>query len=522
VSWGGAFETWLASGQTLYPRYMLEVETIPEAPGGSGTIPGEIIGTDGGHVAVRFQAQSVNPRSWESTVGAFSVDLNTTDIEGLMETVRRGSPISLLMGAPGWERDAFERVALGRLVNVTAPDAAGPVFRLGCADLFSLPSRFDTQNGNLLLFSGTYAAGSTTTLSADYDSVSPDGSISLASTAALGRPTGGEYLVMVTPTGGGDPFYLVGSAKGASSMTIDTPGANRYGTTRVDANSGDTVTFLSLLRGHPLDLIRQILTSTGNGINGTYDVLPEAWGLALPDHLIDHVDIGQYIEGVNFPSSTYEWSLILSAPLTSGFVQLRSIFAEAGFFLTVHEGQITCRAAQDPRDPIVGPFWSITPDDIDSDRPLTWEAWDAQVASELSGVIVNGPTQADGTLMGSHTELGSTNITTAPAYPASLYPRTLSHAWHLTDNVCQETAERLYPWHATVPERLSIPMAGLIHHRLGLGTLVEVTIPTVYSRDAGGPLIQRTGMVVRQAPDWQRGPVVDVVLLPNSSTSPHG
>ena len=517
MSWGGAFETWLDSDSARYPRWLLEIETIPGGPGGSGTVAEAIL--DG---APAFQAQTVNPHTWEPTVGAFSVDVITDDIESLMETARRGSPVSIKMGAQGWDYSAFERVAIGRITNISTADALGSRYRVSCADLLSAPTRFDTSNGNLQLFSGTYEAGSTTTLTADYDASVPDTSISLASTTALGRPTGGSYLVLVTPDSGDPPFYLVGSGKTASSMTIDTPGANRYGTTRVNAANGSTVTFVSLLRGHPLDLLRQILTSTGNGTNGTYDVLPEAWGLAFPDALIDHLDIEQYRAAVNFPSSTYEWSLIIAAPLTSGVVQLRSVFAQAGLFLTVHEGQITCRAAQNPRTPGVGPFYTITPDDVDGERAVGWEGWDAQVPHEQSGVVVNGPTNADGTLAGSHTEVGSANISTAPAYPADLYPRTLAHAWHLTDNVCNEVADRLYVWSATVPERFTIPMAGLIHHRLGVGALVTVTLPRLYSRDAGGSLFSRVGMVVRQAPDWTRGPTLDVCILPNSSTSPQG
>jgi len=518
MTWSGAFTTWLDSGETLYPRYLLEIETIAGGPGGSGTVAEEILSAE----SPSFQAQTVNPQTWEPTVGAFSIDVITDDIEGLMETARRGSPVSLKMGRSGWDYSAFERIAVGRITNISASNLPGNRYRVSCADLFSLPTRFDRTTSDPQLFGGGLPVGETTTLTADYDSVTPDTTISLASTAALDRPTGGSYLVLVTPSGGGAPFYLVGSSKGASSMTIDTPGADRYGTVRVDAASGSTVTFLALLRGHPLDLVRQIFTSTGNGTNGTYDVLPEAWGLALPDMLIDHIEISRHRAKVNFPSSTYEWSLIVATPMVSGFAQVRSLLAEAGLFMVIHEGQVAIRAAQNPREAGTGPFWTITPENVDSTRPLGWEAWDAQVPHEQSTVVVNGPTNAGGTLTATEQAGGSANIATAPAYPGSLYPRTLSHAWHLTSNVCSECADRIYPWFVTVPERFTIPMAGLIHHRLTPGTIVTVTLPRLYSRDAGGSLFQRTGMVVRQAPDWTRGPVVDVCLLPNSSTSPQG
>ena len=43
----------------------------------------------------------------------------------------------------------------------------------------------------------------------------------------------------------------------------------------------------TLLTGIPYDLILKILTSTGAGTNGVYDVLPVTWGLAIPQSMID-------------------------------------------------------------------------------------------------------------------------------------------------------------------------------------------------------------------------------------------
>jgi len=53
-----------------------------------------------------------------------------------------------------------------------------------------------------------------------------------------------------------------------------------------EANEENLIT----LRGNPIDLILQIMTSTGNGTNGVYDVLEETQGLGIDQALVDIVE----------------------------------------------------------------------------------------------------------------------------------------------------------------------------------------------------------------------------------------
>jgi len=51
----------------------------------------------------------------------------------------------------------------------------------------------------------------------------------------------------------------------------------------LDATKDSTV----VIRDNPINLLLQIMTSTGNGTNGIYDVLPAGWGLNIDQSLVD-------------------------------------------------------------------------------------------------------------------------------------------------------------------------------------------------------------------------------------------
>lgn len=63
-----------------------------------------------------------------------------------------------------------------------------------------------------------------------------------------------------------------------------------------------------VLTGNPLTLALQVLMSTGAGTNGTYDVLDESDGLAIPQALVDVAGI-ETLRDAHFPSDSYEFSI---------------------------------------------------------------------------------------------------------------------------------------------------------------------------------------------------------------------
>lgn len=81
--------------------------------------------------------------------------------------------------------------------------------------------------------------------------------------------------------------------------------------TAAAAHSIDTqLDNLVVLQGNPLTLALQILTSTGAGTNGPYDVLPACAGLAIPQANIDvakfEAERNRWITGVNFRFEEFE------------------------------------------------------------------------------------------------------------------------------------------------------------------------------------------------------------------------
>ncbi len=61
----------------------------------------------------------------------------------------------------------------------------------------------------------------------------------------------------------------------------------QLGTTATTHEINDTISGFYVLQGNPFDIALQILTSTGNGTNGPYDVLPANAGLAIDQSLVD-------------------------------------------------------------------------------------------------------------------------------------------------------------------------------------------------------------------------------------------
>ncbi len=86
-------------------------------------------------------------------------------------------------------------------------------------------------------------------------------------------------------------YLFLGSE--AISYTGTTPGSftgcarGQLGTTPQTGSIGDQPVNLIVLQGQPLTLALEILTSTGSGANGPFDILPACAGLAIPYQQVD-------------------------------------------------------------------------------------------------------------------------------------------------------------------------------------------------------------------------------------------
>ena len=100
-------------------------------------------------------------------------------------------------------------------------------------------------------------------------------------------------------------------------------------------------------KGHPIDILLKILTSTGDGTNGPFDKYPRSWGLGVPIELISEAAFNQARRILQLSSGNYHWRLLIEQEQADPSTFISQIFNPAGIWLCVRQGQIICRLARD-------------------------------------------------------------------------------------------------------------------------------------------------------------------------------
>lgn len=106
-----------------------------------------------------------------------------------------------------------------------------------------------------------------------------DGTLTVSNTGAFPSATAGVCYLLV------DQEAISYTGTTPTSFTGCTRGA--LGTVAAGYSAGTEARNLVVLQGNPLTLALQILTSTGLGTNGVYDILPACAGLAIPQALVN-------------------------------------------------------------------------------------------------------------------------------------------------------------------------------------------------------------------------------------------
>jgi hypothetical protein len=343
--------------------------------------------------APQWTPPTLSVMGWASTMGGFTFRLRRW--KDAVETLRRGYVVVMRMGFSGWPVEDFQTVTFGRLrglrieggichVSVDGPDSM-------------MVSRQSVGENASTLFGSVFA---TDTVAVNYTTGLT--TLTVGSTTGFEAETGGTGVVQVTPNTG-DPFYLTYSAKAATTFTV--AAADRFGTTRAAANIGNTVREVGYVTGHPMNMIRQVLLSTGAGTNGAWDDLPETWGLGIPEEYVAVGDIAIWksryepgsgpavdLDWVIDPTATIEQSLafdrfgiptasvntlVYGSPV-SGLDLFRTL-SPLGIWTTLRQGEITVRAA------LLGTRYSLSADktgsivDDDVSEILSVEPWDSRI-----------------------------------------------------------------------------------------------------------------------------------------------
>lgn len=364
-------------------------------------------GADPDLLSVQWQPPALSVVGWASTMGGFTFSLRRWS--SAVDVLRRGYIIRLRMGFSGWAAEDFETISFGRLRGMRIQGAECMVSVDGPDSMFV--SRQSIGSNSSMLFGSVFAS---TALSGNY--AVADGILNVSSTSGFERQTSGTGVVQVTPTAG-DPFYLTYTGTTANTFT-GCSAAGRFGTTAGSALVGALVKEVGYVYGHPHSMLRKLMLSTGDGTNNaTWDVLPETWGLGIPQELVNVNDIGIWkgryepgsgplvdLDWVVDPSATISRSLefkygypvdvvssLVYGQPYDGLSFVRTL-QPLGIWTTLRQGQITVRNALPATRYTLSRYVTDSIVDEDVGEIIDVEPWDSRVLQQYRTV-----TATDGT-----------------------------------------------------------------------------------------------------------------------------
>ncbi len=196
------------------------------------------------------------------TVGILDVDGYVTNLAFLYQMANR--VVTVKQGFQGMSEAAYSTVFKGRVLNYTL-DADNSFWKFSISDF-----QRDTKQDIFTALTKTTAPVGI-----------GDATISVSNTAQFATATAGQFYFRIDDE--------VISYTGVTSTTFTGCVRGELGTAAAVHNADTQTANLVVLEGNPLTLALQILTSTGLGTNGTYDVLPASCGLAIPEDQVNVV-----------------------------------------------------------------------------------------------------------------------------------------------------------------------------------------------------------------------------------------
>lgn len=243
---------------------------------------------------------------------------------------------------------APERIILGQSRDVSGIGPQSIVSGWGALSLvISRPlARTSPSTNDAALFANCQDTGHSLALSSAFNSGAT--SLQFASAPPMQRETGAPGAVLVTPASGADPYIVTYTGVSGNNLTGVSASAI-FGTTRTNAGAGSVVQEVCLINKHPVSMALAVLTSTGTGANGSADTLPESWGLAVPESLIDVQGFTDAATALNasLPSGSFLVHTVETTPQGPPLTWLQGELARYGLWLCTRQGQITIRAALD-------------------------------------------------------------------------------------------------------------------------------------------------------------------------------
>ena len=350
MSWDLEFVGSLNSS-SLYVKYRLEFIGVLNALGEPFSVSEDqgIIQIARG--SIRITGSRVIPQRWSVSFGGFSLQL-TGDIRSILPKMRKGQLAVLQCSI---NRSGYRNLAIGSLDTISGQRG---LFSLGFKDLLSaLQTSLDTRAGTVFSttdpphFSLFYEVGRTTT-STGSDFGTGDTTLNLTD-ASFFKKAGSKGIAKCINDGvggGNEEFYVFWDNSTSTTLTISGT-ANYNNTTRVPLKSGSTVKYCAWLQGEPYEIIASILTSTGTGNNGEFDVYPVEWGIGgkIDKQIFDLSDAKRASKEITRSTGgDYDIGFAVESPLTNGFRSIVDIFLAVGIFPVYRQDSISIRACTDP------------------------------------------------------------------------------------------------------------------------------------------------------------------------------
>lgn len=478
MAWRQHFIDWLEA-PVANPQFRLEIATVDGYMPGAALSHGSHVGVSLATAAVtrtgsRITAGTLSPIDYSYTTGSATLGIKS-DTE-LRRLVPRGALVRVMLGEAGWSDELFEPIFFGQMVNLQGGARQGWTMELKSI-VGSLQSRFTqfVAEGKLFFDLGSYS------LTSDY--TAGDGTLNITTTTGLEKLTGGNYLVQVYPDSG-DPFFLEATGKGATTVT-GCSAAGQIGTTAADAGAGNTVVLCAFLEKNPVDAAIIVLTSTGGGLNGDYDLAPDSWGLGLSAGYVD-IDDCMATRAIVTPTTGSElWDIYATEPQQDAGEWLRGVLQPAGMWLCERQGLITVRAIR----PIEGYNQYLTMSVQDADIvDLKYDAYDPAQPAEYGQVKLLSATTSDLD--------ASFALFTRPVVDLLVYELPFCEenetAW------LDQTAGRLSQRPMRVGEVVTITTKGWKYAQLTPGD--EVVLYTRFFQTWDTPI--SIGTVISVQPDW--------------------
>jgi len=341
-----------------------------------------------------------------------------------------------------------------------------------------------------------------------------DTTVSVGATAAWAdRDTLGLWAWRMYPTSG-DPFIVTcrsgaGGARGAAAWTgCDT--SARLGGTAAGCSSGSAIEPVIFLFDDPVEIALSVLGSTG-AASGGFDVLPAAWGLAIPQAQIDAIESRKIISWIAPSSGGQALELLVDegdAGVEDALAWLESCLSLRGIFITQRHGQVCLRALFAPTRKTGGPgvVASLDERDVSRDVPVTWTSSPDGVYERLRVQAADAPAGLfePGTASSARPGLGVATLDLSGVL------------WANSAAVIAETGPRLAGYYHRGYTELSLGVVGWSAWALCPGDRVTIDLPNVpFPRGSAGrsSLSNRLGVITQVDPDASAADVAITIRI---------